>query len=134
MASGIYNVHKGDLMKKNIDLENDDIKVMLLDNNHTFSDTDSIIGDVDSNEISGTNYTAGGESLTNKNVSVGSTTAFDASDVSWSSASITAYHAVLYNNTTNNLICSFDFGGEKSVTDGVFTIEWGSNGILALAS
>lgn len=136
MASGIYNRMLANLMNKEIDLEADTIKVMLLNDSHSFTATHNVISDVSANEISGTGYTAGGATLANKSVTQGATTKFDADDTAWSSASFTAYHAVLWDDTiaTDDLICSIDFGGAKTVSSGTFTIQWDSAGILTLAS
>ena len=135
MASGIYNRHKADLMNGEIDLEADTIKVMLLDNNHSFSATDNVIGDVDANEISGTGYTAGGGTLDNKSVTQASTTKWDADDEAWTGATITAYHAVIYDDShgTDDLIASFDLGGAQSVTAATLTLQWDTNGITSIA-
>jgi len=138
MASGIYNRFKANLMNKEVDLEADTIKVALLDNNHSFNADDNTWSDVSANEISGTGYTAGGEELANKSVTQDDTNdkaVFDADDVSWTSATFTAYHAVIYDVTlaSDDLICSIDFGGAKSVSNGTFTIQWDSNGIITLS-
>ena len=138
MASGIYNRFKANLMNKEVDLEADTIKVALLDNNHSFNADDNTWSDVSANEISGTGYTAGGEELTNKSVTQDDTNdkaVFDADDVSWSSATFTAYHAVLYDDSlaSDDLICSIDFGGAKSVSSGTFTIQWDADGIITLS-
>jgi len=138
MASGIYNRFKANLMNKEVDLEADTIKVALLDNNHSFNADDNTWSDVSANEISGTGYTAGGEELANKSVTQDDTNdkaVFDADDVSWTSATFTAYHAVIYDDTlaSDDLICSIDFGGAKSVSNGTFTIQWDSNGIITLS-
>ncbi|MFW6172562.1 MAG: hypothetical protein ACOC5T_02350 [Elusimicrobiota bacterium] len=135
MASGIYNRFKANLMNKEVDLEADTIKVALMDDNHSFDETDEISGDIDQNEISGTNYSQGGKSLSNKSVSQGSTTSFDADDLVWEDAEFSAYHAVLYDEslTDDDLICSFDFGGEQSVDGADFKIVWDDNGIITLS-
>lgn len=136
MASGIYNRFKANLMNKIVDLEGDSIKCALLDNSHAFSATDNVWTDVSANELAaGSGYSAGGEALTTMAVSQAATTSWDADDVSWSSASFTAYHAVLYDDTvgTDDLICSFDFGGAKTVASGTFTIQWNASGIITLA-
>lgn len=133
MTSGIYNRHKADLMNKNVDLANDDIKMMLMDDNHSFSESDDTKSDVDSNEISGTGYSTGGQSLSNKSVTQGSTTVFDADNVTWTDADFSTYHAVIYNADTNNLIASIDFGGKKSVSDADFKISWDSDGIITIS-
>jgi len=140
MASGIYNRFKANLMNGAVNLGSggDDIKVALLDNNHSFSADDNVWTDVSGNEISGTGYTAGGETLSNQSVTQDDTNdkaVFDADDVSWTSSTFTAYHAVLYDDTLTNddLICSIDFGGAKSVSNGTFTIQWDTDGIISLS-
>jgi hypothetical protein len=49
---------------------------------------------------------------------------------------LTAYHAVLWDDLagSDELICSIDFGGAQTCTNGTFTIEWHTNGILTLTS
>lgn len=134
MASGIYNRFKANLMNKEIDLEADTIKVALLNNSHSFTATNTVWGDVSTNEITGTGYTTGGKTLANKSVTEASTTKWDADDVVWSTATLTAYHAVIYDVTaTSNLIASIDFGGAQSVTAADLTIEWDTDGIITLA-
>jgi len=140
MASGIYNRFKANLMSGavNLDSGGDTIKVALLDDNHSFVADHDTWSDVSANEISGTGYTAGGETLTNQSVTQDDTNdkaVFDADDVSWTSATFTAYHAVLYDDTlaSDDLICSIDFGGAKSVSNGTFTIQWDADGIITLS-
>lgn len=135
MASGIYNRCKANLMNKEIDLEADTIRVMLLNNSHSFTATHNTKSDISANEISGTGYTANGAALANKAVTQSSTTKWDADDIAWSSASFSAYHAVIFDDThaTDDLICSIDFGGVQTVTSGTFTIVWDSAGIITLA-
>jgi len=137
MASGVYDDFKVDLMDGSVDIANggDTIDCALLDNSHAFTASDNVWGDVSGNEISGTGYVAGGETLANQAVSMAANTAtFDADDTLWTTATFTCYHAVLYDTTnTSSLICSIDFGGAQSVTAGTFTIEWNANGIISLS-
>jgi uncharacterized protein YjiK len=136
MASGIYNVFKGNLMKKEVNLHTggDTIKVALLDNSHSFTATNTVWSNVSANEISGTGYTEDGATLGSQAVTVGATTKFAGANTSWSSATFTAYHAVLYDVTnSNSLICSFDFGGAQEVTAGTFTLQWHADGIISIA-
>lgn len=94
-----------------------------------------------SNEVSGTGYSAGGQALTISQVPTSSgTTAFiDFSDVTWTTATITARGALIYlaNGTTNPAVCVLDFGGDKTSTAGDFTIQMptadASNAILRIA-
>jgi len=134
MASGIYDDFKEDLMMGDVDLEADTIKVALLDDSHAFDATDSVWGDISANEISGTGYTAGGATLASLAVTVAANTAkFDAADSAWTTATFSAWHAVIYDTTnTSSLIASFDFGSEKSLTAGTFTVSWGTGGIITL--
>ena len=134
MASGIYERFKANLMNKIVDLEADTIQVALLDNSHAFTATDNVWTDVSANEIAGTGYTANGVVLASATVTQAATTKFDGNDSAWTTATFTAYHAVLWDNTvaTDDLICSFDFGGAKTVTAGTFTIQWHANGIITL--
>ncbi len=135
MASGIYNRFKANVFNKEVDLEADVIKVSLMDNVHAFTATNSVIGDVSANELpTAGGYTAGGATLASAAVTQAATTKFDGADTAWTSATFSAYHAVLWDDThaTDDLICSFDFGGIKTVTAGKFTIQWHANGIITL--
>lgn len=122
-------------MNKELDLEADTIKVALLDSDHAFTATHNQWSEVSTNDISGTGYTTGGTTLAGKAVTQAATTKWDATDVSWTTASFTAAHAVIYDDTTTNddLIASIDFGGDQTVTAGTFTIQWHADGIITLA-
>jgi len=137
MASGIYNRLKANLMNKVVDLEADTIKIALMDTNHSFTATHNNWSEVSANEIaddSGNGYTAGGETLANLAVTQAATTKWDNTvDIAWSSATFTAYHAVIYDTTaSNDLICSLDFSGAKTVSSGTFTIQFDAAGIITL--
>ena len=100
-----------------------------------------------SNEISNTSgsaYSAGGATLTSVTPTTSGTTAFcDFADVSFTSASFTANGALIYNTTTDggtgttDAVCVIAFGGDKTATNGTFTIQFptadASNAILRLA-
>jgi hypothetical protein len=133
MAS-IYDDFKEDLLDGSVDLDNDTFKCALLDNSHSFSASDSTWADISANEISGTGYTAGGATLASLTIAVASNIArWDAADVSWTTATFSAYHAVIYDTSnSDSLVCSIDLGGEQSVVAGTFSIEWSSGGILSL--
>lgn len=79
------------------------------------------------NEASGTGYSAGGLALTNTAVSVANNVAFvDFSDVTFSTATITAAAALIYNTTVAGTpaVVVLDFGGDKTSTNGDFTIQF----------
>jgi len=93
-----------------------------------------------SNEVSNSGtYTAGGGSLTNVTPTTSGTTALtDFADISFTSATITARGALVYNSSeSNKAVCILDFGGDKTATSGTFTIQFpaadSSNAILRLA-
>ena len=78
-----------------------------------------------SNEASGTGYTAGGNALTNINPTTANTTAYtDFSDVSWTSSTITANGALIYNDTQSGdpAVAVLAFGSDKSSSNGTFSI------------
>jgi len=79
------------------------------------------------NEVSGTGYTAGGVALSSQAVAYDSTNQvayFDAADPSWSSATITARGALIYNNTKSNAsIAVLDFGSDYSSSNGTFQVQ-----------
>jgi len=92
------------------------------------------------NEVSGTGYTAGGNTLTiSANPASTGTTAFlDFADTTWSSATITARGALIYQSGgTNPAIAVLDFGSDKTSTAGDFTIVFpaadSSNAIVRIA-
>jgi hypothetical protein len=76
------------------------------------------------NEVVGTNYTAGGNTLTNVAPTSSGTTAFlDFADTTWATATITARGAMIYNSTQGNkAVAILDFGSDKTSTAGAFTI------------
>jgi len=95
------------------------------------------------NEVSGTGYSAGGGALTNVTPSTSGTTALtDFADLTFSSATITARGALIYNSSTtagtaNRAVLVLDFGGDKTSTAGDFTIQFptadASNAIIRIA-
>lgn len=77
-----------------------------------------------SNEVTGTGYTAGGNTLTNLGTFLSTGTAYiDWSDTTWTSSTITARGALVYNSTNSDrAVIVLDFGTDKSSTAGDFTI------------
>ena len=93
-----------------------------------------------SNEISGTNYTAKGASLTRVDPSTSGTTALtDFADLTFSTATVTARGALIFNDSASGdpAVCVLDFGGDKTSTAGDFTIQFptadASNAIIRIA-
>jgi len=92
-----------------------------------------------SNEVTGAGYTAGGNTLTTVDPTSSGTTAFlDFSDTTWSSSTITAAGALIYNSSEGDkAVAVLSFGGDKTSTDGDFTIQFptadASNAIVRIS-
>jgi hypothetical protein len=141
MASKLYGQFLSQALNKEIDWDTDTIKVALLTNSYTpDQDAHNYWDDVSTYQVTGTGYTAGGAALTNKtNTYTGASNVIvlDADDVTWSSSTITARYAVIYNdspatNATKNLIGYVDFGSDQSSSNGNFTITWDATGIVRI--
>ena len=79
------------------------------------------------NEVSGTGYSAGGGTLTRIDPSSSGTTAFTTfSDLTFSTATVTARGALIYNDTASGdpTVIVLDFGADKTSTAGDFTIQF----------
>ena len=78
-----------------------------------------------SNEVAGTGYTAGGNTLTSPAIGSASGTAWlTFGDSSWTTATITARGALIYDSSKlNAAIAVLDFGADKISTAGTFTIQ-----------
>jgi hypothetical protein len=100
-------------------------------------DTHDFFNDV-TNEITGTNYTAGGFTLGTATSSYDTATdqiRLAAANVSQATATFTARRAVVYNSSpgtaaTNPLITFLDFGADVSPSAGTFAITWDATGIF----
>ena len=123
IVQALANTFKEDLMDTTANLEANTLKVALYDNTATLSSATTAYATA--NEATGTNYTAGGEAMTGMAVTLdGSTAIFDADNVSWANATITAQAALIYNNSLSNAaIAVLDFGGNKTSTNGTFEIQ-----------
>jgi len=134
----LYGVHDFDLAN------GDTFKIALYDNNASFNAATTAY--TTSNEVSGTGYSAGGGALTNVDPTSSGTTALtDFQDETFSTATITARGALIYNTTpnttsisvTNPSVVVLDFGGDKTSTAGDFTIVFptadASNAIIRIA-
>lgn len=120
----------------------DTFKLAMYDNSASF--TAATTAYTATNEVAASgSYSAGGGTLTNVNPTTSGTTAFtDFADLSFTSATITAYGALIYNTTpthtyTNPTVCVLDFGGAKTSTAGTFTIIFptadATNAIIRIA-
>lgn len=107
----------------------DTYKIALYSSSATLSAATTAYTTTLSDEVStsGTNYTQGGLTLTISQVptSTGTTAWLDFADITWTSATISAAGALIYNQTQGNkAVAVLDFGGTKSSTAGNFTIQF----------
>ncbi len=93
-----------------------------------------------SGEVVGTGYTAGGQALTVSQTptSSGTVAYISFANSSWNNATFTARGAMIYNQTNgNSTVCVLDFGSDKTVVNGTFTVTFPAAGpttaILSIA-
>jgi hypothetical protein len=121
----------------------DAFKIALYDNNASFTAATTDYTTTDEVSASGS-YSAGGGTLTNVTPTSSSTTAFtDFDDITFTSATITARGALIYNTQTGggsgttDTVVVLDFGSDKSSTAGDFQIVFptadASNAIIRIA-
>ena len=118
----------------------DVFKIALFTSSATLGAATTAYSTSDEVSSSGTNYTAGGNTLTVSQVptSTGTTAFLDFDDTTWASATITANGALIYNATqSNKAVAVLAFGGDKTSTAGNFTIQFpaaaASTAILRIA-
>ena len=129
-------------LNKEIDWNTDSIKVMLCTALTINQDTAVYLADITKTEVaSGGGYTTGGKALTFSGATAiaynsgTNTITLDADDVVWTSATITASYAIIYDDTpaTNKPVIAYiDFGGSQVSTAGSFTITWPAAGIATI--
>ena len=128
---------KADFLGGVIDLDTDTIKIALYTSAATLSAATTAYATT--NEVVGTGYTAGGNTLTGATISSSGTTAFvDFNDTTWATATITARGALIYDSTNaNKAIAVLDFGADKTSTAGNFTVQFptadATNAIIRIA-
>lgn len=136
----VFNSYKTNRLSQSpsIALLTDTIHAVLLTSAYVPNiDTQTMWADINANEVVGTGYTANGQPLANKTVvqdSPNDRGVFDADDVTWATATVTARFTALIKWTgvaaTSPLIFYIDFVTDKSSSAADFTIEWDVTGIL----
>jgi hypothetical protein len=111
----------------------------LYDNNASFTAATTAYTATDEVGDSGT-YAAGGGTLTNVTPTTSGTTALtDFADLSFTTATITARGALIYNDTAagDPSVVVLDFGSDKTSTSGTFTIVFpaadATNAVIRIA-
>ena len=127
IAQAMCSSFKQQILLGEHDLDTDTFKIALYTSAATLSAATTVYSTSD--EVVGTGYTAGGNTLTGATVSLSGTTAFvDFSDSSWTTATITARGALIYNSSkSNKAVAVLDFGSDKISTGGTFTVQFPVN-------
>ena len=134
----IYSNCPLNALEKLMNLETDTIKCSLHTSSYTPDQDAHDFWDDTTNEVSGTGYTHEGDELTNPAVTVsGRVTKFDADDAQWTTSTLTARYAVVYDATPaadadRPLIACINFGEDKSSEAGTFQITWNAGGIFTM--
>jgi hypothetical protein len=101
-------------------------KIALYTSAATLGATTTSYSTADEVSSSGTNYTAGGNTLTVSQIptSGGTTSYINFADTTWTAATITARGALIYESTQNKAVAVLDFGSDKSSSASNFTIQF----------
>jgi hypothetical protein len=137
ITQGMASSFKQQILLAEHDMDTDVFKIALYTSAATLDASTTVY--TTSDEVTGTGYTAGGNTLTGATVTLTGTTAFvDFSDTSWSTATITARGALIYNSSkSDKAVAVLDFGSDKTSTGGTFTIQFpvndATNAIIRIA-
>jgi hypothetical protein len=114
-----------------IDVVNDTLKIALYTSNATLNDTTTIYSSV--NEVVGSGYIAGGNTLTSATIGTSGTTAFVSfANTTWSASTITASGALIYDSSkANRAIAVLSFGSNKSSNNSNFVIQFPPNDVTS---
>ena len=122
---------KAELYEGIHDLIDDTIKIALFNANADLSASTTVYST--NQEVTGTGYTAGGNTLTGATVRSNGTTAFVSFDnTTWSGASFTCRGALIYNSSkADRSVAVLNFGSDKIVTNGTLTVEFPNNDVTS---
>ena len=108
------------------DLDTDVLKIALYNANADVNLDTTVYAST--NEVTGTGYTAGGNTLTGASVNLDTSTGIvyvSFNNSTWSNASFTCRGALIYNTSkSNKSVAILNFGSDKTVTSGTFTITF----------
>lgn len=143
ITTAMCNSFKQELLGGVHDLDTDTLKIALIKETPTgtYGASTTNYSDVtgNSDEATGTNYTAGGQALDSASITLsGSTAIVDFDDEVFSNLTLSADGAIIYNSSqSNKAIAVFDFGGTVTATSGDFTIVFptadASNAVIRIA-
>jgi hypothetical protein len=130
ITSAVANSFKTEVLEGIHDIESDTIKLALIKSSPsgTYDKDTTNYSDVTGNtdEATGTNYPAGGNTLANASITLdGDTAIVDFDDTAFLSATVSADGAIIYNSSkADRAIAIIDFGGTVTSTAGDFTIQF----------
>lgn len=137
------NSFKQELLGGVHDLDTHTLKIALIKGSHsgTYNASTTNYSNVtgNSDEASGTGYTAGGQNLDSASITLSGSTAFvDFADEVFSTATVSADGAIIYNSSASNkAIAVFSFGSTVTSTNGDFTVVFptadASNAVIRIA-
>ena len=124
ITSGITISFRKEILLGEHDLDTNSLKLALYTNAASLSDGTTVY--TTSNEVVGTGYSAGGVVLTGIDVTTDSSVAVvSITDAVVTASTITARGALIYNSSqANKAIAVFDFGSDKSSSNGDFTVQF----------
>ena len=142
ITTAMCSSFKRDLLKGYHGMDSDTFKMALFTSSATLGASTTNYSST--NEVSCTGYTAGGQALDNGSVTLSGTTAYvDFDDETWTTATITANGALIYNTQTNggsgttDAVAVLAFGGDKTSTNGDFVVQFptadASNAVIRIA-
>jgi hypothetical protein len=134
--SGLYYTTFRDILDTSqlaVDLDLETHKIALYNNTETPNFSTETVYAV-TNEVTGTNWAAGGVAITGTTVSESPTESlmFDATDVSVASTTLPSVRGAKIYIVAGNLIVGINFGADYSTTNGTFAIQWAAAGIFAI--
>ena len=143
ITTAMCNSFKEELLGGVHDLDTDSLKIALIKDTPTgtYDASTTNYSDVtgNSDEASGTNYTAGGQVLDTATITLSGSTSFvDFADEVFTNLTISADGAIIYNASQSNAaIAVFDFGGTVTATSGDFTVVFptadASNAVIRIS-
>lgn len=125
-----------------VDFVTDTMKCSLHTSTYTpAQDTDNYWDDA-TNEVTSTNYTTKGVTLTTPALTYTAGTnvvKFDADDAAWTTVTFTTRYAVVWKDSagassTDHLFSYVDFGGDQTVSAGNFSVVWAAGGIATITA
>ncbi len=143
ITTAMCNSFKQELLGGVHDLDTHTLKIALIKGSHsgTYNASTTNYSNVtgNSDEASGTGYTAGGQNLDSATITLSGNTAFvDFADEVFSTATVSADGAIIYNSSASNkAIAVFSFGSTVTSTNGDFTVVFptadASNAVIRIA-